>query len=81
MPVMAPDRGLDVAPQVGVSQSRRRRLLKRPRSQPRYPPATAPIINHSANMNSPLILSIYLSGSQGNLFASFTVFGEYPHPP
>jgi hypothetical protein len=48
MPVMVPRRGLAVAPQVGVLHSRGCRLLKRPSSQPRPPPATPPITIQSA---------------------------------
>ena len=54
MPVIVPRRGLAVAPQVGVLHSCCLRLLKRPSSQPRPPPADPPMIIHNAVISGSL---------------------------
>ncbi len=61
-PVMTPDRGVVLAsPQLGVGESsslEARRRLACPQSQPRPPPATAPITNHNAAINPSCSLNI-----------------------
>jgi hypothetical protein len=74
--VMAPDQGLAVAPQVGVSQSclRRRWLLKRPSSQPSPPPT----ITQMTVQSSVIIRSRYKYIPFGRIGERLIFF--LPHP-